>query len=94
MPAPHRRVSVTVSGRVQGVGFRAAASERAGQLGLTGWVRNLPDGRVELLAEGPAASIAMFLLWCQSGPSWSRVEACQVVDAPPLGDLTGFRVRH
>ncbi len=91
-PSAHRRVSVTVTGRVQGVGFRAATRDKALALGLAGWARNRPDGSVELLAEGPGAAVAAFLLWCQSGPSLARVDDCYVTEGEPGGRLTGFRI--
>lgn len=88
----NRRVSVIISGRVQGVFFRATAREKAVGLGLTGWVRNRPDGSVELLAEGTDAAVAALLQWCQSGPPRARVDECRVKQAEPLGDLTDFLV--
>ena len=63
-----------VSGRVQGVGFRAAARRRALELGLSGHARNLADGRVELLAQGDAAGIDAFADWLQRGPPLARVD--------------------
>jgi acylphosphatase len=87
-----RRIHVTISGRVQGVFFRAKAREKAVSLGLTGWVRNLPDGRVEVLAEGPDAPIAALLQWCQSGPPRARVDECRVSELKPLGDMREFLV--
>lgn len=88
----NRRVSIIITGRVQGVFFRASARETAIGLGLAGWVRNRPDGRVELLAEGPDAGVTALLQWCQSGPPRARVDECRVEDAEPLGNLTGFQV--
>lgn len=64
-----------VSGRVQGVYFRASAREAARRLGLRGWVRNLPDGRVEALASGPAAAVDAFARWLADGPPQARVTA-------------------
>ena len=62
------RVHVWISGRVQGVGFRFSTCEVAEQLGLGGWVRNLADGRVEAVFEGPAAQVARAVAWCRHGP--------------------------
>jgi acylphosphatase len=64
-----------VSGRVQGVFFRASAQELALQLGLTGWVRNLPDGRVELVACGEPTRVAELERWLWQGPPHARVES-------------------
>lgn len=65
-----------VSGRVQGVSFRMATRSNAQRLGLTGWVRNLPDGRVEVQAFGPVARLNELRTWLQRGPALSRVLQC------------------
>ncbi|MCX5759176.1 MAG: acylphosphatase [Candidatus Hydrogenedentes bacterium] len=67
------RLHVFVEGRVQGVGFRYSASDRAIALGLSGWVRNLPDGRVEAEFEGPRAILDEILDWCRHGPRFALV---------------------
>lgn len=90
----NKRVHVWVSGRVQGVFFRASARDKAVGLGLAGWVRNLPDGRVEILAEGEPRRIAEFLDWCRTGPPRARVEECRVVEETPLGEGGEFEVRR
>lgn len=87
-----KRVHVWVSGQVQGVFFRARTREEAVGCGLTGWVRNLRDGRVEILAEGSPDRIARFLSWCRSGPPMARVEECRVIEEKPLGDFSEFQV--
>ncbi|BAU49036.1 acylphosphatase [Sulfurifustis variabilis] len=81
-----------VSGRVQGVFYRATACDVARRLGLTGWVRNLPDGRVEALACGEAAALRAFEAWLWEGPAHARVEAVVASDVPEE-DFKGFRVR-
>jgi len=63
-----KRIHITVSGRVQGVFFRASTRETAGKLGLLGWVRNLPDGRVEAVFEGEEGPLLSMLEWCRQGP--------------------------
>jgi acylphosphatase len=63
---------------VQGVYYRAATAERAGRLGLDGWVKNLPDGRVEVVVSGDAAAIAELTSWLWSGPPVARVDAVHV----------------
>lgn len=90
----NKRVHVWVSGQVQGVFYRATARDRAVGLGLTGWARNLPDGRVEILAEGDPGRIAEFLDWCRSGPPRARVKDCRVIEEAPLGDYAEFQVRR
>ena len=72
-----------VSGRVQGVFFRAATEAAARRLGLTGWVRNLPDGSVELLACGAETGIEELERWLWQGPPRARVEQVQASEAPP-----------
>ncbi len=68
------RARVVVTGRVQGVGYRQQALDEAQRLGLTGWVRNLPDGRVEALAEGEKEAVEALLAWCRRGPRLARVD--------------------
>lgn len=87
-----KRIHVWVSGRVQGVFFRAKARDRAASFELTGWVRNLRDGRVEILAEGGAEAIARFLDWCRSGPPLARVDECRVIEETPSGEFGAFEV--
>lgn len=82
-----------VSGRVQGVFYRATACEVARRLGLTGWVRNLPDGRVEALACGEPDALQAFEAWLWEGPSHARVDAVAASEQPAQDDLRGFRVR-
>jgi acylphosphatase len=82
---------VSVSGRVQGVFFRAACAERARILGLSGWVRNLPDGGVEAAFEGPWEAVESAIEWCRRGTPAAVVDAVLVVDETPVGE-EGFRV--
>ncbi len=86
------RVRVLAGGRVQGVAYRFYAEKYAGLLGITGWVRNLPDGRVEVLAEGSAESVGTFLDRLREGPSLARVETFDVRREPPKGEFRDFRV--
>lgn len=68
------RLHLLVSGRVQGVGFRAAARRQANGLHLTGYIRNLPDGRVEVIAEGKRGALEIFSRWVGEGPPFARVD--------------------
>jgi acylphosphatase len=70
-----------ISGRVQGVGFRASTRAQAEALGLRGYARNLEDGRVEVLASGPTDSLERLERWLQHGPSMARVESVSRADA-------------
>jgi len=95
--APRARVRVVVSGRVQGVWFRAATQERARALGVAGWVRNLPDGRVEALFEGDREAVERALAFVRRGPPDARVDQVEVERlTPPAVDeeLGDFRVRR
>jgi acylphosphatase len=94
MNARTRRIHVWVAGRVQGVFYRASARDQAVGLGLAGWVRNLPDGRVEIVAEGDAERIAEFLDWCRVGPSRAQVDECRVIEESPVGEGGEFEVRR
>ena len=87
------RVHVYVSGEVQGVFFRDSARERAEGLGLTGWVKNLPDGRVEALFEGPSERVREMVRWCEQGPPRAAVEDVQTEFEASKRDLTSFEVR-
>jgi acylphosphatase len=81
MAACARRV--WVSGEVQGVGFRYFTRLRARELGLSGWVQNLPDGRVEVWVEGPEPVVAQMLAWLRGGPPSARVGELEVREEPP-----------
>jgi acylphosphatase len=81
-----------VSGRVQGVGFRYFTLDIARREGLTGVVRNLPDGRVEAIAEGDEESLQRFEVALRRGPSHARVEHIEIDSVPPSGSYAGFGV--
>jgi len=89
-----RRVHIRVTGRVQGVFFRAATREQALALGVCGWVRNLADGRVEIVAEGEDPNIKAFLNWCERGPPRARVDSLQITEEIPRHEWVGFEVRR
>ena len=86
------RAHLYVSGQVQGVFFRDSARKRAERLGLTGWVKNLPDGRVEALFEGPSERVREMVRWCEQGPPHAAVEDVRTEFEASEGDLTGFEV--
>jgi len=85
-------VHCVVSGRVQGVFFRASARDEARRLGLTGWVRNTIDGRVELIACGPRTAVDTLIAWLHRGPPMARVAAVDVTPAKDEG-LSRFEIR-
>jgi acylphosphatase len=86
------QIHVIVSGRVQGVAFRYFAENRANELGLTGWVRNLYDGRVEVLAEGERAGLERLLDLLREGPRMARVEELDVEWREHTGAFPDFRI--
>ena len=91
--APVVAVHAFVSGRVQGVFFRKYTQRKAQSLRLVGWVRNLPDGRVELHAEGPADAAKALLAWCEEeGSPKSKVEKVEATDVAPTGQFSAFDV--
>ena len=90
--ANEERAHVFVSGRVQGVSFRDATRSQAEQIGLSGWVRNTQDGRVEAVFEGEPDALRQMIDWCESGPSSAGVEDVSVENEQPEG-LSGFEVR-
>lgn len=80
------RAHVTISGIVQGVFFRGTTADMARELGLAGWVRNLEDGRVEAVFEGPEAAVEEAVDWVSHGPSHAVVERVEVERGEPLGE--------
>ncbi len=86
------RVHVLIEGRVQGVFFRASTRDEALARGLTGWARNLPDGRVEALFEGDKRAVENMLAWCHKGPPYAYVDRVEMEWQPYQGDLTDFRI--
>jgi acylphosphatase len=86
------RARVKVSGRVQGVFFRAETRDRARSLGLSGWVRNAPDGSVEAAFEGPEERVQSMLEWCRRGPALAAVTDVSVDREEPRGE-PGFKIR-
>jgi acylphosphatase len=86
------RVHVLIDGLVQGVAYRFFAEKYASRLGVTGWVRNLPDGRVEVLAEGSAEHIETLLERLKEGPSLARVDVFDVRREPATAEFRDFRI--
>ena len=86
------RVHVFVSGEVQGLGFRQAIADKANEQGVTGWVRNLRDGRVEAVLEGPRDEVYRVVGLCRAGPKGAKVQGVQVDREPPKNEKT-FKIR-
>ena len=87
------RAHIYVSGRVQGVFYRSNTRRKALELGLTGWVRNLPDGRVEAVVEGEEDQVDKLIRWCRVGPPLAVVTSLEVEREPVTGEFETFRVR-
>jgi acylphosphatase len=87
-----KQIKLKIIGRVQGVCFRFYAQEEAYRLGLTGWVRNLDDGSVELVAEGAEASLNVLALWCEQGPPSAQVLRVECHWGPATGEFKDFRI--
>ena len=87
-----RHYDITVTGRVQGVGFRYFVMKNATALGIAGFVKNMPDGSVYIEAEGEKDKLNLFLDQCRRGPSWSRVDNVTWHEAPPAS-FNSFSIR-
>jgi acylphosphatase len=89
-----KRMRVYVSGVVQGVFFRAATRRAATDLNLTGWVRNMEDGRVEAVFEGANADLEKMITWCKVGPPAARVEKVTTMEEHYTGGFHDFSIKH
>lgn len=92
MEAKNLRAHVFISGRVQGVSFRWFTQRKAQELKLTGWVRNLWDGRVEAVFEGEAGVVRQVVAWCHTGEPPARVSEVDVTYTPYTGEFSSFRI--
>lgn len=89
-----KRLEATIYGHVQGVFFRSTTRRKAQQRGITGWVRNEPDGTVKVVAEGPEARLRELEDFLHRGPSAAHVERVEVHWQDAKGEFSGFRVRY
>lgn len=87
-----KRAHLVISGVVQGVFYRASTKREADRLGLLGWVRNLPDGSVEAVAQGEELSLESLFSWCRRGPSRADVKSVEIDWIEIDSELIGFRV--
>ncbi len=87
-------ISIIVSGRVQGVGFRYFTKNKAEERGISGWVRNLGDGRVEVVTYGPESDLEQFMLVLKEGPLGSMVSELHSQWLPQKEELTKFTIRY
>ncbi len=89
-----RRAHLIIEGKVQGVFYRASARDTAVSLGLTGYVKNLPDGFVELVAEGSPEKLNMLIEWCKQGPVNARVTEVKAKISPSIGEFDNFHIEY
>jgi len=89
-----KRANVFVTGRVQGVFFRAHTRKAALGFQVQGWVRNLPDGRVEAVFEGKRHEVDAVIDWCRRGPSHAVVERLTILDEPYTGEFADFSIHY
>lgn len=87
-----RRVSLYITGRVQGVFYRRSAQKKANELGVTGWVKNLEDGNVEAVAEGRNEAVDEFISWSKQGPLMADVKEVTVRDSEYKREWDDFKV--
>lgn len=83
---------IEVYGRVQGVGFRFFTERKARELGISGFVKNRPDGSVYIEAEGEPQALELFIEWCKAGPNWAKVQNVKVAEMPPLNRMS-FQIK-
>uniref|UniRef100_A0A7C4TF05 Acylphosphatase n=1 Tax=candidate division WOR-3 bacterium TaxID=2052148 RepID=A0A7C4TF05_UNCW3 len=88
------RAHLLISGIVQGVFFRAHSRDIAQRLNLTGWVRNLPNGMVEIVAEGDITALKEFVEWCHIGPPGARVREVEIKWEEPTGEFRDFEIKY
>ena len=88
------RIKAQIFGRVQGVGFRGFAKRYGNALGLAGWVKNLYDGSIEIVAEGEKTKIEKYITLLEKGPTWARVDRITVSRFKFKGDLDSFHVKY
>lgn len=94
MTAERKRAELRISGNVQGVFFRASTREQAKARDVAGYVKNLPDGTVEAVLEGPRDDVEEVVEWAHEGPSAAQVRDIDVSWKPPTGEFRTFEVRH
>ncbi|MDO9529203.1 MAG: acylphosphatase [Syntrophales bacterium] len=89
-----KKVHVFVTGRVQGVFFRAETKSKADSLNLTGWVRNVPDGRVDTVFEGEKGNVDTMIEWCRKGPPFATVTDIEIIEEIYTEEFEDFRIRY
>ena len=90
----NKQVHVKISGKVQGVWFRASTKQQAEQIGITGWVRNTSDGKVEAVFQGTKDQIDEMIRWCHQGPTLSHVEHIEITDNENAKTFDTFTIKY
>lgn len=91
---PLVRAHIFISGRVQSVSFRGNTQKEAQKLGVTGWVRNLPDGRIEAILEGEKEKVEEMIKWAKRGPFWAKVNDFEVEWQEYQGEFNDFEIKY
>jgi len=89
-----KRAHLIISGRVQGVYYRYSTQQEAKRLELTGWVKNLPGGKVEAVVEGDGAVVEQLIAWCRQGPPGAYVSEIEQTISEASGEFTEFEIRY
>lgn len=89
----HQRLTLLISGKVQGVGYRASTADKANHLGLTGYAENLPNGHVKVVAEGNPEALASLSHWCRKGPPAAEVASIDAEESAATSGFSDFAVR-
>jgi len=87
-----KRLHLKIYGRVQGVYYRSSAQDKARELGLSGWAKNMTDGTVETVVEGEEEMLRDYIWWCKKGPATARVEKIDETWEEPTGEFKGFSI--
>jgi len=85
---------IVISGKVQGVFFRASTRQKAEQIGVNGWVRNTSDGKVEALFEGDEKKVNKLIEWCRHGPNLAEVKEVNIQEKEPTYGYTSFSIKY
>ncbi len=89
-----KRINIKIYGKVQGVFFRAFTKETAESLNITGWVKNLPDGSVQAVAEGEEEALEKFIAFLKEGPPLAMVNRVEYFEEPGEGEFTNFEIKY
>lgn len=89
-----KTLQIVVSGRVQGVSYRANTQKQAKRLGIHGWVKNLPDGRVQIVARAEQGILDQFLEWCRSGPTFAKVTKVDIEELSAIDLSSEFHILY